>query len=228
MKNQNKMTQGSTAQSLHKPEIRELTLMNGLSFPSDQELIMLIIGSGTKDCPIEQLATNALEVLNTCNQEELLTRLCEIKGIGKNRALSLAAAFELGRRRNSYLKAVIHTPTDILPYVQQYTLHSTEHFIAATVNGCHELMSIKVISKGSTNKALIHPREVLAQAITEHASGIICCHNHPSGMARPSQADIESTKVLKQAAETLGICFMDHLIITPNSYYSFLENDILQ
>ncbi len=210
-----------------KPQIRELTLINGISFPSDRELVMLILGSGTKDCPVEKIASEALEVMDGSKAENMVENLCHVRGIGTNRALALAAAWELGRRRNSYLQKAISKPQDILPYVQHYAMYPTEHFITAVLNGAQEILSISVVSVGAANRAIVHPREVLAEAVTLHASAIICCHNHPGGHASPSGSDVDSTKCLQKAAEDLGISFLDHLIITKTSYFSFMENHML-
>ena len=106
-------------------------------------------------------------------------------------------------------------------------MQPTEHFITVTVNGAKEILSTRVVSVGTINKALIHPREVFANAVSEYASGIICCHNHPCGQCYPSNADIDSTKILQKAAKILGIVFMDHIIITKEDYFSFLEHGML-
>lgn len=210
-----------------KPDIRELTLRNGIYYPSDEELIMLILGRGTRKNPIELLSQEVIDMLNASNDENLIQNLVSIEGVGTSRALVIAAALELGRRRNSYQKKAVNKPSDIVPYVQHYSLKPTEHFVTATVNGAHELIKIRLISVGTTNRTLVHPREIFAGAVSEHASGIICCHNHPYGKCSPSHADVESTKVLQQAAGILGITFMDHIIITKNDYFSFLEHDML-
>ena len=210
-----------------KPNIRELTLSNGISYPSDEELLMLLLGRGTKRTPIELLSQKVLSVLNSSNEDDLIEKLNLIDGMGYSRSLQIAAALELGRRRKGYLKSVINEPADIVPYVKHFCIEPTEHFVTATVNGAHELLSIRVISVGTINRTLIHPREIFAQPVAEHASGIICCHNHPYGACSPSKADKESTKVLQNAAEILGISFLDHIIITRDSYFSFLENGLL-
>lgn len=210
-----------------KPNIRELTLLNGISYPDDEELIMLILGKGTKNNPIESLAEKVTKAINSSNEEELIPNLKKIEGMGESRALIIAAALELGRRRRGILRSSINAPKDVIPFLQHYTLMPTEHFITVTVNGAKEILSTRVVSVGTINKALIHPREVFANAVSEYASGIICCHNHPCGQCYPSNADIDSTKVLQKAAKILGIVFMDHIIITKEDYFSFLEHGML-
>lgn len=210
-----------------QPNIRELTLLNGISYPDDEELIMLILGKGTKNNPIESLAEKVTKTINSSNEEELIPNLKKINGMGESRALIIAAALELGRRRRGILRSSINAPKDVIPFLQHYTLMPTEHFITVTVNGAKEILSTRVVSVGTINKALIHPREVFANAISEYASGIICCHNHPCGQCYPSNADIDSTKILQKAAKILGIVFMDHIIITKEDYFSFLEHGML-
>lgn len=205
------------------PDIRELTLANGISYPSDEELIMLILGRGTKGNPIGFLSDKVISVINSSNENDLIKKLTELPGMGSSKALSVAAALELGRRRRGYLHSVIRHPKDILQYVRQYSLEPAEHFITITTNGAHEILSTKVVSVGTVNKALIHPREVFADAVAEHASGIICCHNHPCNQCYPSDADIESTRQLQKASQILGISFLDHLIVTRDSYLVFLN-----
>ncbi|WP_277299889.1 DNA repair protein RadC [Treponema succinifaciens] len=210
-----------------QPNIRELTLLNGISYPDDEELIMLILGKGTKNNPIERLAEKVTKTINSSNEEELIPNLKKINGMGESRALIIAAALELGRRRRGILRSSINAPKDVIPFLQHYTLMPTEHFITVTVNGAKEILSTRVVSVGTINKALIHPREVFANAVSEYASGIICCHNHPCGQCYPSNADIDSTKILQKAAKILGIVFMDHIIITKEDYFSFLEHGML-
>ena len=210
-----------------QPNIRELTLLNGISYPDDEYLIMLILGKGTKNNPIESLAEKVTKAINSSNDEELIPNLKKIEGMGESRALIIAAALELGRRRRGILRSSINAPKDVIPFLQHYTLMPTEHFITVTVNGAKEILSTRVVSVGTINKALIHPREVFANAVSEYASGIICCHNHPCGQCYPSNADIDSTKVLQKAAKILGIVFMDHIIITKEDYFSFLEHGML-
>lgn len=210
-----------------QPNIRELTLLNGISYPDDEELIMLILGKGTKNNPIESLAEKVTKAINSSNEEELIPNLKKIDGMGESRALIIAAALELGRRRRGILRSSINAPKDVIPFLQHYTLMPTEHFITVTVNGAKEILSTRVVSVGTINKALIHPREVFANAVSEYASGIICCHNHPCGQCYPSNADIDSTKILQKAAKILGIAFMDHIIITKEDYFSFLEHGML-
>lgn len=212
---------------IRKPNVRELVLKNGMEFPSDDELVMLLLGSGTKQVHIEQLASRVISAIDSSNPENRIEVLEKVKGIGKTKALVIAAALELGRRKSAHLRAVINKPCDIVPYVQHYAMERKEHFICATINGARELLNVRVVSIGTINRTLVHPREIFADAVSEHASGIICCHNHPYGPCLPSQADCDSTDALRHAADILGITFLDHIIISKDAYFSFLEHGLL-
>ena len=216
-----------TQEALQKPSIREQTLEKGLAYPSDEELLMLILGRGTKRTPVEKLSRKVMEVVACSSKRNLVGNLLKLDGMGTSRALQVAAALELGRRHSCYTKNKISRPADVIPFVQHYSLSSTERFITVTLNGAKEILAIRVISVGTTNKTFIHPREIFAEAVAEHASAIICCHNHPSGPCEPSEPDLRSTQVLQRAASILGITLLDHIIINTETYFSFLEHDML-
>ena len=208
-------------------EIRELTIKHGLSFPSEAELIMLILGSGTKDTPIRELAKQVLVAVLSSNNENLIENLMSIKGMGKSKALMIAAALEFGKRINKNPQLSLTCPADIIPYIQNYAMQKQEHFLCISLNGSREVISIRVVCKGAGNMAIISPAEVFSEAIKEHASAIVLCHNHPSENPNPSKDDVHTTIRLFQAAEILGIALLDHIIITKARYFSFLEHDLI-
>jgi len=188
---------------------------------------MLILGTGTRNNPIETIAHNISEALFSSDKEELVNRLMRIEGVGRNRALSVCASLELGKRFNTKPHAVLNTPVDVVPYVKAYSLKRVEHFICVTVTGSREVMSINVVSVGAGNMAMVHPREIFEIPIKEQASGVIFCHNHPSGNIRPSDADLNVTARLIKAGELLGISVLDHIILGHDEYFSFLETGLL-
>lgn len=210
-----------------KPDIREQTLKHGLSFPSDVELVMLILGSGVKGHSIKSLAEDVIEILHESNNEDIVKKLCTLPGIGTGKSLAIAAAIELGRRKTSHLNTAIRSPHDVVPFVQSYSMMSKEHFLCVTLNGAHEIIQIRVVSIGTTNRTLVHPREVFSEALVQNASAIIVCHNHPSGNCKPSDDDLKTTASLMAAAEIVGISFLDHIIIGKEKYFSFLEHGLL-
>ncbi len=208
-------------------QIRELTLANGLDFPSDFELIMLILGSGTRKKKIEMLSKDVLDVVLASNSDNLIQNLQKIDGIGKNKALAVAAALEFGRRMNRNPQAVLSSPTDVIPFIKSYAMQPTEHFLCISMNGSKEILSIRVVCVGSGNMAVLRSAEIFSEPVKERASAIIIAHNHPGGAAFPSSADIQTTHEILKASKLLGIALLDHVIITRNGYFSFLENDML-
>jgi len=211
----------------NKLDVREKALTHGMGFLFDEELLMLILGTGTKQMPVDRMAMKMLDVLDGSQKQKRVQNLMKIKGVGEGKALALAAAIELGRRKNNHLKAPIKSPKDIVPFVRGYTVSQKEHFLVVTLNGGHEIIDIHCVSVGTVNKALIHPRDVFFQAIKENATAIIVCHNHPSGNCEPSKDDIQTTEMLMDASIIMGIELLDHVIIGCDSYFSFVEHNLL-
>lgn len=210
-----------------KPDIREKALSHGLSALYDEELIMLILGSGTKNMPVQKMAEKITETLLDSDYKDFIESLLKVRGVGEGKALAVAAAVELGRRRNEHLNAPIKSPISIIPFLRNYSVSRKEHLLVITLNGGHEIIQIHVVSVGTLNKTIIHPREVFEEAIKENAAAIILCHNHPSGNCNPSDEDIETTKTLLSVSQIMGIDILDHIIIDRENYFSFAENDIL-
>ena len=142
-----------------------------LSYPSDPELLMLVLGSGTKDLPVEEIAYKMADVIDVSEREKLVDGFLKIPGVGLGKALAVAAALEFGRRRAASINAVVRSPQDLLPFIKQYAYKAAEHFIAVSLSGGHEILSQKVIAVGNSNSALISPREVFFEAVQNRASG---------------------------------------------------------
>ena len=210
-----------------KPDVRETAMEHGLSFLFDEELVMLILGSGTSNLPVEVMAEKIGEVLDDSDPADVVDNLLRLKGVGQGKALAVAAALELGKRRSSHLCAPVKSPSDVVPFVQNYAVSKKEHFLLVTLNGSHEIIQIHVISIGTLNRTLIHPREIYGTAIREDAAAIIVCHNHPSGNCEPSDEDIAVTHNLERVGEIMGIELLDHIIVCRESYFSFLDNKML-
>jgi len=208
----------------YKPNVREAAMEHGLSYLFDEELIMLILGTGTSQMPVEMMAERILGVLDDFDSDKVVEKLLRLKGVGQGKALAVAAALELGKRRNNHLCAPIRSPGDIVPFVKNYAVSKKEHFLLVTLNGGHEIIQIHVVSVGTLTRTLIHPREVFGTAMRENAAAIIVCHNHPSGNCQPSREDILVTHNLEQVGEIMGIELLDHIIVSKESYYSFLDN----
>ncbi len=126
--------------------------------------------------------------------------------------------------RSANYSIKVTTPKDVLPILRRYRNYKQEAFICITLNGSHNIITVRIISIGILNRTLVHPREVFVGAIKDHAAAVILCHNHPSGNIDPSEEDIQITKRLKDAGSILGIEILDHIIIGKiPDYYSFLE-----
>lgn len=210
-----------------KPDLRERVMIRGLTYPTDEELIMMIIGSGTKEIPVEILAHKIVNVIDRTESDKMIPELLKIRGVGISKALAVASAVEFGRRRTCHLEARVKCVNDVLPFVKTYAMKMQEHFLTISLSGAHEILGINVTSVGTVNNAMIHPREVFTEAIRKQASAIIVCHNHPSGNINPSRDDIETTKRLLESSEILGITLLDHIIINKTSYFSFREHKFL-
>lgn len=209
-------------------DLRERVFARGLAYPSDAELLMLVLGSGTKDLPVEEIAYKMADVIDVSGRDNLVDNFLKIPGVGLGKALAVAAALEFGRRKAANLNAVVDKPEDLLPFIQQYAYKSSEHFITVSLSGAREILSQKVVAVGNSNSAIINPREVLFEAVQCRASAVILSHNHPSGNASPSEEDIETTKRLCSAADILGISVLDHIIVSRKEYFSFKERGLLK
>lgn len=211
-----------------KPDVRETAQKFGMSSLSDHELLMIILGSGSKNMPVEKLALQVLEAVKNTHDDTMKDNLFSIPGMGPGKACQICAALEFGKRQEKKSKILIRSPQDILPFFEHAVLHPTETFLCASLNGAHEIMKIRMTSCGSVAKAIADPREIFCEPLKERASGIIVCHNHPSGNFSPSSNDLAVTRQLEKAGELLGIQLLDHLIISINGYYSFSENNLIK
>ena len=211
----------------NKPDVREKVMEHGFSFLFDEELVMLILGSGTKGMPIELMAEKIIGVLDDSDETKIVENLLTLKGVGRGKALAIAAGLELGRRRSCHLRAPVKKPCDIVPFLKNYAVSEKEHFLLVTLNGGHEIIQIHVVSVGTLNRTLIHPREVFSVAIKENAAAIIVSHNHPSGNCEPSKEDLAVTETLEKVSLIMGIELLDHVIVSRETYFSFRENKLL-
>ena len=206
---------------------REKLQQKGAEALSDLELLAILLGSGTKGHDVMTVAERILKVLDAHNEKLNIDELKKIEGVGPAKATLIAAALEFVRRRIRPEGLKISFPADVLPLIANYADRKQEHFICISINGANEVITSRVVSVGLVNKTQVHPREVFADPITDRAAAIIVAHNHPSGSLLPSKEDIEVTKQLKTAGETLGIRLIDHVIFNHKEYYSFLEKGAL-
>ncbi len=206
------------------PEIdkpREKLIARGASSLELEELIAAILGRGTVGHDAVKIGKMVGKVLMTYTYETTIRDLTEIPGMGEAKACQILASLELARRfpPPKMRKAVIRTPKDVLPFVNQYRYDNQENFLTITLTGAHEVVNVRLITKGILDNCQVHPREVFAGAIEDRASSIILVHNHPSGNMEPSRQDISMTEELTKCGEILGIPILDHIIVGPVDDY---------
>jgi len=207
---------------------REKLLSKGVSALSDLELLAVILGSGSRGTPLALLAQRILKTLDGQREALDAKTLLAIPGMGVAKATLLAAAMEFARRRIRPAGVKILGAVDLLRQIRHYADRKQEHFLCASLNGANELIAARVVTVGLVNESQVHPREVFADPIVDRASAVIVAHNHPSGEARPSAADLRVTHSLWRAGELLGIQLLDHVVFTHDAYYSFAEDGRLR
>jgi DNA repair protein RadC len=199
----------------------------GVSALGDNELIALVLGSGSRDVDALALANQLLAYATGLHGLGRLTpdELRRVAGIGRARSAQLLAAVELGRR--TVTRGVVDRPrlsqpsqlADLL--LPQYGSLPVEHFGVVLLDTKCRLIRIKIISVGSIDTSVVHPREVFREATSASAATVVLFHNHPSGDPTPSRDDIELTNRMLQAGWIMGIEVVDHLILADQRYYSF-------
>ncbi|WP_431136998.1 RadC family protein [Psychroserpens mesophilus] len=213
---------------------REKLRDKGKSALSDAELIAILIGSGNKEESAVSLSKRILASVNY-NLNALgklsLKQLIAFKGIGEAKAITIAAALELGRRRrgNEALeKSKINSSVSVFELMQPIIGELPhEEFWIIYLNNSNKVIQKNQLSKGGITGTLVDIRLALKTALEVGAVGLILVHNHPSGTLKPSEADKNLTQKLKVAAQSLDIKILDHLIITENSYFSFADESLM-
>ncbi len=213
---------------------REKLAQKGRSVLSDAELLAILIGSGNKNESAVQLSQRILAAVDH-NLNDLgklsINQLKKFKGIGDAKAITIAAALEVGRRRTGEDQEKIEkigTSNDA--YMLLYPLIGElehEEFWVVYLNNSNKVIHKSQLSKGGITGTLVDVRLVMKQALELGAVGIVLAHNHPSGTVRPSASDKQITLKLKNAAEALDLKILDHLILAQHKYLSFADKGIL-
>ena len=213
---------------------REKLRDKGKSTLSDAELVAILIGSGNRTESAVDLSKRILaSVDNNLNAlgKLSLKQLQKFKGIGEAKAISIAAALELGRRRKLEEKSnnnKIESSRDVYDIMEPIIGDLPhEEFWILYLNNSNKILQKQQLSKGSITGTLVDVRLVLKQALEVSAVALVLCHNHPSGSLEPSNADTSITQKLKQAGQALDIAIVDHLIISELGYFSFADEGIL-
>ena len=208
---------------------REKLRDNGAQVMSNSELLAILLRSGNQDESALRLAEHLLERqgglagLGGATAEALE----QVKGIGEAKASTVLAAIELGRRvalLEPAQRLTIKTPDDVAALLlPRFRYESREHFLAVLLSTKNHVLKTAVISIGSLNASIVHPRELFREAINCRAAAVILAHNHPSGNATPSNADQSLTQTLKGALQLLDVRVLDHIIVTANGCRSMAE-----
>jgi len=210
---------------------RERFLRVGKENISNEELIAILIKTGTKDRSVKDIAMDVLKRIKTVNNLENLNikTLEGIKGLGKVKIIELMASIELGKRifQEKEVKSKIkyNNPEVIFNDNKHLFINKKqEYFYCLYLDNKNQLIERKLLFMGTINRSVVHPREIFKEAYLLSASKFVCMHNHPSGDTTPSKEDIDFTKNLIAIGRMQGISVMDHLIMSDSGYYSFYDN----
>ena len=209
---------------------RERVINYGIENISNEELIAIILKTGTKNKSVKELALEVLTKINNLNNLETITinTFKDINGLGMVKTIELMASIELGKRiflkKENNQKIIYDNPNTI--YLENRYLFKSkkqEYFYALYLDNKNILIERKLLFMGTINRSIVHPREIFKEAYLSSASKIVCMHNHPSGDTTPSMEDIRLTKALIEIGKLQGITIVDHIIVSDNNYYSFLS-----
>ena len=212
---------------------RERFIQYGATSLSNQELLAILLRTGTKKESVIQLANRLLQYFEGLNllKDASIEEMTAIKGIGTAKAVQVLAAIELGRRISNLKyndRYVIRSPQDGANYVMNDMRFLTqEHFVCLFLNTKNHVIGKQTVFVGSLDSSIVHPREVFKEAIRRSSASVICLHNHPSGDPTPSREDIAITRTLREAGELVGISLLDHVIIGDGKYVSLKEQGYL-
>ena len=210
-----------------KDRPRERLISYGPSVLTDLELLALMLGSGTRDRPLFELARELLGAIDKANGHLDTQDIVGIPGVGKAKSCLLIAALEFARRRIRPEGTRVKDAADVVPLVQHLAQRQQEHFVCISLNGAHEVIATRIVTVGLVNASQIHPREVFSDPLKDRACSIILAHNHPSGELKPSSEDIAVTKRIIDSGETLGITVLDHVIFSKRGYISLRDAGML-
>jgi len=210
---------------------REKMLMKGVAALSDAELLGILIGSGNKNETAVELAQRILHSvsnnLNILGKQEIKELIRNFNGIGEAKAITIAAAMELGKRRK--LSEVVIQPqitsSDTVFEIFHPILADLRHeeVWVLLLNRANKVLKKIQVSKGGVTGTVVDIRMIMKEAIDSLASAMVLCHNHPSGNSNPSDDDDNITRRLKEAGQIMDIRLLDHIIVCDHSYYSYMD-----
>jgi DNA repair protein RadC len=208
---------------------RERLIRQGADSLSNQELIAILLRTGTRQESVLVLANRILSSFDKIQdlKDATIEEMMQVKGVGQAKAVQLLAAAELGKRlyrKHSEGRYTIKSPEDAAAYLMtDMSSLNQEHFVVLFLNVKNEILHKQTIFIGSLSSSIVHPREIFREAVKRSAASIIVAHNHPSGNPSPSPEDIEVTKRLIEAGSIMGIELLDHVIIGDHKFLSLKE-----
>ena len=208
---------------------REKALIHGIDSLSNRELIALILRSGTKTKNVLEIADDVLACVEHIADLKQITlnKLISIDGINNAKALEILAAFEISKRiafDEVLHKKSIQKAGDLIEWLQlEIGKSMQENLFVIFLNQSNQVISYRILFKGTLNASLVHPREIFKEAMVLSSAKIMCAHNHPSGNCQPSKADLDITQALLECGKLIGIPLLDHIIISNEGYLSFKE-----
>lgn len=211
--------------SIDRP--REKLLRKGVPALSDFELLEVIVGSGTSQTDVSQIARQLLKEFRRGTETLNVETLTSLRGISTGQAAKILAGLELARRHLVRDVQPLRTQQDVVARLDDIRSRQQEYFVAMSLDGGQRLIAQRTITIGTLDTVLAHPREVFSDPIVDRAASILVAHNHPSGEAKPSTKDIMLTQQLAAAGQLLGIPLRDHLIVTRTDVYSFRQHHLL-
>ncbi|MEP7103607.1 MAG: DNA repair protein RadC [Candidatus Dojkabacteria bacterium] len=207
---------------------REKLIKYGPEKLSDEELFAILVRTGRAGKNVLELSKELVKIVNQDINNLSIQKISKIKGIGPTKSVEIIACFEIGKRfLKDKKRNIILSPEDVWKELTEIRRSKREHFVVLFLDSRNQAVKKEVISIGTINSSLVHPREVFESAIKNSAASIIIAHNHPSNLPDPSENDIDVTKTLIAAGELLDIKVLDHVIVTEDSWFSFKENKVL-
>ena len=208
---------------------RERLVKEGVEALSNQELLAILLRTGTRQVNVFEIAQKVLDSLNSLTDLKKMTlqELQSLSGIGRIKAIELQAVIELGHRIHKHetleMESILSSQKLAKKMQQELGDKKQEHLVALYLNTQNQIIHQQTIFIGSATRSIAEPREILHYALKHMATSVILVHNHPSGAVSPSRNDNHVTKLVKEACELMGIVFLDHLIVSSSDYFSYRE-----
>ena len=208
---------------------RERLVKEGVEALSNQELLAILLRTGTRQANVFEISQKVLNSLTSLTDLKKMTlqELQSLSGIGRIKAIELQAVIELGHRIHKHetleMESILSSQKLAKKMQQELGDKKQEHLVALYLNTQNQIIHQQTIFIGSATRSIAEPREILHYAVKHMATSLILVHNHPSGAVAPSRNDDHVTKLVKEACDLMGIVLLDHLIVSHSNYFSYRE-----